>query len=257
MPINRFQGKVVIITGGDSGIGLVTARLFLEEGARVVLAARNEQRGKEALHILDPTGDRAIFIPCDVCRSGDCERVVQQTINTFGHIDVLFNNAGVIYINRSVTDTPEDLWDETIDVNLKGTYLMSKTVIPYMIHAGGGVIVNNASVFGLVGGMGAAAYCAAKGGVVLLTKAMALDHASQNIRVNCICPGSVDTPLLRAEMEDLGGVDKMKPIFASRHPMNRIASPEEVARVVVFLASDESSFMTGAAIPVDGGRTAW
>lgn len=134
---------------------------------------------------------------------------------------------------------------------------MSRAAIPEMAKSGGGAIINNASVFGLVGGMGAAAYCAAKGGVVLLTKAMALDHAAQNIRVNCVCSGSVDTPMLQAEMEDLGGVGKMKQVFAARHPMNRIASPEEIAQVVLFLASDEASFVTGASIPVDGGRTAW
>ncbi|GAB4480886.1 MAG: hypothetical protein Kow0088_22770 [Anaerolineales bacterium] len=170
---------------------------------------------------------------------------------------MLFNNAGVIYIDKTVVNTPEEVWDETIDINLKGTYLMSQAAIPAMVQGGGGVIINNASVFGLVGGFGAAAYCAAKGGVVLLTKAMALDHASQKIRVNCICPGSVDTPMLQGEMEDLGGVEQMKSVFASKHPMNRIASPEEIARVVLFLASEESSFITGAAIPVDGGRTAW
>lgn len=255
--MTRLQDKVTIITGGASGIGLATARLFLQEGASVVLAARNEQHGKEALRYLSFAGERVVFFSCDVRRSTDCESVVRQTVDMFGHLDVLFNNAGVIYIERSVTDTSDEIWDETIDINLKGTFLMSRAAIPEMAKSGGGVIINNASVFGLVGGMGAVAYCAAKGGVVLLTKAMALDHAAQNIRVNCVCPGSVDTPMLQAEMEDLGGVDKMKQVFAARHPMNRIASPEEIAQVVLFLASEEASFVTGASIPVDGGRTAW
>ncbi len=255
--MNRFEGKAVIITGGNSGIGLATARLFLEEGAKVVLAARNEVRGREALASLAFATDRLIFIPCDVRLRSDCARVVQQTVETFGRLDVLFNNAGVVYIDHTVVNTPEEMWDETIDVNLKGVYLMSQAAIPVMVNGGGGVIIHNASVFGLVGGMGAAAYCAAKGGVVLLTKAMALDHAAQNIRVNCICPGSVDTPMLRAEMEELGGIEKMKPIFAARHPLNRISSAEEVARAVLFLASDEASFITGVALPIDGGRTAW
>jgi NAD(P)-dependent dehydrogenase (short-subunit alcohol dehydrogenase family) len=255
--MTRLQGKVTIITGGASGIGLATARLFLQEGAKVVLVARNEQRGREALRLLSFAGERVVFFPCDVRRSTDCDRVVRKTVEIFGRLDILFNNAGVIYIEHTVTNTSEEMWDETMDVNLKGTFLMSRAAIPEMVKSGGGVIINNASVFGLVGGMGAAAYCAAKGGVVLLTKAMALDHAAQNIRVNCVCPGSVDTPMLQAEMEDLGGADKMKQVFAARHPMNRIASPEEVAQVVLFLASDEASFVTGASIPVDGGRTAW
>jgi NAD(P)-dependent dehydrogenase (short-subunit alcohol dehydrogenase family) len=255
--MNRFEGKVVLITGGNSGIGLAAARLFLEEGAKVVLAARNEQRGREALQTLSFAADRVIFVPCDVRSREDCMRAVEQTMRVFGRLDVLFNNAGVVYVDRTVVNTPEEIWDETLDVNLKGVYLMSQAAIPAMVQGGGGAIIHNASVFGLVGGMGAAAYCAAKGGVVLLTKAMALDHAAQNIRVNCICPGSVDTPMLQAEMEDLGGVEKMRPLFAARHPMNRIASAEEVAQTVLFLASDEASFVTGAALPVDGGRTAW
>ncbi len=255
--MNRFEGKVVIITGGNSGIGLATARLFLEEGAKVVLAARDEIRGREALASLAFAADRVIFVPCDVRLRNDCERVVRQTVETFGGVDVLFNNAGVVYVDRTVVNTPEEMWDETVDINLKGAYLMSQAAIPIMVNSGGGVIIHNASVFGLVGGMGAAAYCAAKGGVVLLTKAMALDHAAQNIRVNCICPGSVDTPMLRAEMEELGGIERMKPVFAARHPMNRISSAEEVAHAVLFLASDEASFITGVALPIDGGRTAW
>lgn len=255
--MNRFEGKVVLITGGNSGIGLAAARLFLEEGAKVVLAARNEQRGQEALQTLSFATHRVLFVPGDVRRKEDCMRAVEQTLLVFGRLDVLFNNAGVVYIDRTVVNTPEEIWDETLDVNLKGVYLMSQAAIPAMVQGGGGVIIHNASVFGLVGGMGAAAYCAAKGGVVLLTKAMALDHAAQNIRVNCICPGSVDTPMLQAEMEDLGGVEKMRPLFAARHPMNRIASAEEVAQTVLFLASEEASFITGAALPVDGGRTAW
>lgn len=255
--MTRLQGKVAVITGGASGIGLATARLFLKEGANVVLSGRDELRGKDALRKLSFAEERVFFYPSDVRNSTSCEKVVQQTFERFGQLDILFNNAGVVYIKRPITNTSEEIWDETIDINLKGTFLMSRAAIPAMINSGGGSIINNASVFGLVGGMGAAAYCAAKGGVVLLTKAMALDHAAQNIRVNCICPGSVDTPMLQGEMEELGDVEKMKQVFAARHPMNRIASPEEIAQVVLFLASEEASFVTGTSIPVDGGRTAW
>jgi NAD(P)-dependent dehydrogenase (short-subunit alcohol dehydrogenase family) len=254
--MNKLDGKVALVTGGSSGIGLETARLFLQEGARLALAARNERRGQAALESL-AAGERAIFIPCDVRRAADCSQAVRQTMDTFGRLDILFNNAGVVYIPLSVVETSEAVWDETLDVNLKGTYLMSRAAIPELVKNGGGAIVNNASVFGLVGGVGTAAYCAAKGGVVLLTKAMALDHASQNIRVNCVCPGSVDTPMLESEMEILGGVEKMRPAFAARHPLNRIASPAEIARAVLYLASEDSSFVTGIALPVDGGRSAW
>ncbi|HNM37945.1 MAG TPA: SDR family oxidoreductase, partial [Anaerolineales bacterium] len=181
---------------------------------------------------------------------------VEKTIEAFGRLDILFNNAGIIHVNRNVVTTLEDEWDATLNSNLKGTYLMSKYAIPYM-EKQGGAIVNNASIFGLVGGGGVAAYCAAKGGVINLTRAMAIDHAAQNIRVNCVCPGSVDTPLLEKEMDDLGGADLQRPKFASRHPMNRIATPEEVANAVAYLASDAASFVTGTALPVDGGRAAW
>jgi NAD(P)-dependent dehydrogenase (short-subunit alcohol dehydrogenase family) len=251
----RFENKVAIITGGASGIGLSAARMFLGEGAKVVLMGRDEKRGRDALESLG-AGENAIFIRGDVGSAKDCQRCVSETLRQFDRLDILFNNAGIIYVNKNVPDTTEDEWDAVLNSNLKGTYLMSKHAIPHMMKRGG-AIVNNASVFGLVGGMGAAAYCAAKGGVINLTRAMALDHAGQNICVNCVCPGSVDTPMLEKEMEDLGGVETQRPRFASRHPVNRIATPEEVARAVAFLASDDASFITGAALSVDGGRAAW
>ncbi len=249
----RFKDKVAIITGGTSGIGLAVAELLVREGAQVALFARDTKRGQEALKTL---GQNAIFIAGDVGVAADCQHCVEKTIEAFGRLDILFNNAGIIHVNRNVVTTLEDEWDATLNSNLKGTYLMSKYAIPYM-EKQGGAIVNNASIFGLVGGGGVAAYCAAKGGVINLTRAMAIDHAAQNIRVNCVCPGSVDTPLLEKEMDDLGGADLQRPKFASRHPMNRIATPEEVANAVVYLASDAASFVTGTALPVHGGRAAW
>ena len=252
----RLQGKVAIITGGNSGIGHATALLFSQEGAKVVIAARNEARGQQTVAAIRRGGGEALFVMCDVRRAIDCERVAQRTIKEFGQLDILFNGAGVIYPHRTVLDTTEEEWEQTMDVNVGGVYLMSKHVIPHMIEHGGGVITNIASVWGLVGGSGAAAYCASKGAVVLLTKAMALDHAHQNIRVNCICPGSVDTPMVRREMEALGGAEKARPIFAAKHPLNRISTPEEVAKSVLFLVSDDASFITGASLAVDGGRTA-
>ena len=248
----RFKDRVAIVTGGTSGIGLAVARIFNREGAKVVLVGRDADRSKSVLGEFRP--EEVIFVQGDVGNAKDCERCVGVTRERFGRIDILFNNAGSIYVNRTVADTTEEEWDETLNSNLKGAYLMSKFVIP---HMAGGSIINNASIFGLVGGMGVAAYCAAKGGLINLTRAMALDHAAQNIRINCVCPGSVDTPLLEKEMEDLGGVEIQLPKFASRHPMNRVATPEEVANAVAFLASDEASFITGAALSVDGGRAAW
>ncbi len=252
----RFENKVALITGGTSGIGLAVARLLMQEGARVLLMARDKLRGKEAEEILSSGGGQAIFIQGDVTSAEDCQRCVKKTVDVFGRLDILFNNAGIIYVNKNLVDTSEEEWDATVDSNLKGTFLMSKYAIPYIAKRGG-AIVNNASIFGLNGGGGVAAYCAAKGGVINLTRAMAIDHAPQNIRVNCVCPGSVDTPLLEKEMDDLGGRETQRPRFASRHPMNRIATPEEVAHAVAFLASDDASFITGTALSVDGGRAAW
>ena len=252
----RFKNKVAIITGGTSGIGLATAQLFSAEGARVVLMARDPSRGQEAIERITSSGGQAIFVQGDVSLAADCQRCVFDAVEAYGRLDTLFNNAGVIHVNRTLVDTSEEEWDTTLNSNLKSVFWMSKYAIPH-IAKNGGSIINNASIFGLVGGSGVAAYCAAKGGVINLTRAMAIDHASQNIRVNCICPGSVYTPLLENEMNDLGGVEVQLPRFAARHPMNRIASPKEIARAVAYLASDDASFITGIALPVDGGRSAW
>jgi NAD(P)-dependent dehydrogenase (short-subunit alcohol dehydrogenase family) len=253
----RLKGKVAIITGGTSGIGLAVAKVFAREGARLVLAARNETAGKQAVSEVTQGGGEAIFVSCDVTKAADCQEVVRVAIIHFDKINLLFNNSGIIFRNKSVVETTEDEWESSIGVMLTGTYHMSRFVIPEMVRVGGGSIINNSSIYGLIGGKGVAAYCAAKGGVTNLTRAMAIDHAPQNIRVNCICPGSVETPLLRQEMEECGGLEKMRPVFAAQHPLNRIASPEEVANAVLFLASDESSYITGVALSVDGGRAIW
>jgi len=255
--MGKLDGKTALITGGSSGIGLATALLFAREGAHIMLAARDPERGRQAVQQVSASGGQALFALCDVRQVADCQNAVKTALDAFGCLDILFNNAGVIYVDRTVADTSDQEWAETLDTNLSGTFFMSRCAIPPMAQAGGGVIINNASVFGLKAGAGAAAYCAAKGAVVLLTKAMAIDHAAQHIRVNCVCPGSVDTPLLLGEMVTLGGEELMRPRFAARHPLNRISTPEEIARAVLFLASDDSSFITGAALPVDGGRSAW
>jgi len=252
----KLEGRVALITGGNSGIGRATALLFAQEGARVVIAARDEGRGQETVKAITANGGQAVFIPCDVRRAPDCQKAVQKTVEAFGHLHILFNNAGLIYRARTVLETSEEEWDWTMDTNVRGAFLMSKYAIPEMIKAGGGVIINNASYFGLVGGRGVAAYCASKGALVLLTKAMALDHAHQNIRVNCLCPGSVDTPMLRREMEEMGGEAVVRSAFEAKHPLSRICTPEEVARAALYLASDDAAFVTGTAMVIDGGLTA-
>jgi len=251
----RLAGKVAIITGGTSGIGRATAVLFAREGAKVALTGRDEVRGRVALHEVKGAGGEGIFVRSDVRLAADCKRVVDETLKAFQRIDVLFNNAGV-FVPRTVPDCPEEEWDLTIDVNLKGTFLMSKCVLPHMIERGSGAIVNNSSGWVLVGGDAAAAYCASKGGVVLLTKAMAVDHGKHGIRVNCICPGDVDTPMLPEDAKVRGQSWENYLKGAANRPLGRIGRPEEIARAVLFLASDDASFMTGSALVVDGGGSA-
>jgi NAD(P)-dependent dehydrogenase (short-subunit alcohol dehydrogenase family) len=251
----RLANKVAIITGGTSGIGSATALLFAREGAKVVITGRNKERGKEVVEKIKRNGGDAIFFQADVRFPDACRRTVEETLNTFGTIDILFNNAGIFFPN-TIVDCTEEEWDLTLDINLKGAYLMSKFTLPIMIAQDSGVIINNSSGWGLVGGNEGAAYCAAKGGLVLLTKAMAVDHSHQGIRVNCICPGDVDTPMLKDDAQKRGmkWVDYLA--SGSDRPMGRIGKPEEIAKAALFLASDDSSFITGAILAVDGGGTA-
>jgi NAD(P)-dependent dehydrogenase (short-subunit alcohol dehydrogenase family) len=251
----RLAGKVALITGGTSGIGRATAVLFAREGAKVALTGRDEVRGRVVLHEVKSAGGEGIFIRSDVRLAADCRRAVDETIRTFKTIDLLFNNAGVFF-PRTVPDCTEEEWDLTVDVNLKGTFLMSKYTLPHMIEKRAGVIVNNSSGWGLVGGDAAAAYCASKGGVVLLTKAMAIDHGRHGIRVNCICPGDVETPMLPEDAKQRGQTWDEYLKGAANRPLGRIGKPEEIARAVLFLATDDSSFMTGSALVVDGGGSA-
>jgi len=252
----KLSDKVALITGGNRGIGLATARLLLEEGARVAIVGRDVQAGRAALEQLHQRSSDAIFLQCDVTRASDCEHVVQETVRTFGRLDILFNNAGIILRNRTIEATTEDEWDATMDTNVKSIYLMSRAALPHLRAMGGGAIVNTSSYMGLVGALGLAAYAASKGAVVNLTRSMALDYARENIRVNCICPGSVETDMIHAAWQLYGDADEAARVWAAKHPMNRIASPDEIARLVLFLASDDSSFITGAAVPIDGGITA-
>jgi NAD(P)-dependent dehydrogenase (short-subunit alcohol dehydrogenase family) len=251
----RLANKVALITGGTSGIGEATAMLFAKEGASVAVTGRNQARGQRVCDTILSSGGKAIFIPSDVRKAEHCRRSVAETVNAFGQLDILFNNAGVFY-PHTVLECSEQEWDEQLDVNLKGTFLMSKFVLPEMIRRGSGVIINNSSGWGLVGGDSAVAYCASKGGVVLLTKAMAIDHGRQGIRVNCICPGDVDTPMLPQDARMRGLKWQNYLAGCANRPLGRIGTPDEIARAALFLASDDSSFMTGAALVVDGGGTA-
>jgi NAD(P)-dependent dehydrogenase (short-subunit alcohol dehydrogenase family) len=254
----RFNGRTVIITGGSLGAGLAASRLFAREGANVVIASRGEKAGNEAVAMIQAEGGEAVYVPCDVSRATDCENAVNVAVEKYGGVDILVNNAGIVVLNTTVVNTSEEDWDKTMEINLSGAFYMSRYTVPHMIKAGKGAIVNVSSILGVIGGFGGAPYCASKGGMVMLTRAMALDHAQQNIRVNCILPGTIDSPMLKGEMEVLGGdEEKLRQMFASKHPMNRISTPEEQAHAILFLASDEASFITGAILPVDGGRTTW
>jgi NAD(P)-dependent dehydrogenase (short-subunit alcohol dehydrogenase family) len=249
-----LAGKVALITGAASGIGRATALLFAREGATVAITDIN-QAGQAVAEAILQNGGRAIFEPADVTQAADCQRVVDRTLRELGGIHVLFNNAGIMR-RASAVDLSEEDWDRVMSVNVKSIFLMSRLVIPIMIKTGGGSIVNTASGWGLVGGPRAAVYCASKGAVVLLTKAMAVDHGSQNIRVNCICPGDTDTDMLRNEAQQLGEPEDLFLAQSARRPLGRIGRPEEIAQAALYLASDAASFVTGTALVVDGGGLA-
>lgn len=252
----KLADKVAIITGGNSGIGAATTKLFSREGARVCITGRNEKRCRQVVAEINKTGGQAVSVLADVRSPDECRKTVEATVEAFGRVDILFNNAG-IYFPTDALDCSEEEWDLTIDINLKGTFLMSKFVLPLMIKHRSGVIINNGSGWGIVGGKKAVSYCASKGGVVLMTKAMALDHAGQGIRVNCLCPGDVKTPMLDEDARMQGMTwDEYHAQAASQRPMGRIGTPEEIAKAALFLASDDSSYMTGANLVVDGGGTA-
>jgi len=251
----RLVNQSALVTGATSGIGEATALLFAREGARVAVTGRNEGRGRRVVEAIEKISGRAIFVRTDVRKAADCRNAVDETVQAFGRVDILFNNAGVFYPHDTL-ECSEEEWDEQIDINLKGTFLMSKAALPGMIARSRGVIINNSSGWGVVGGDKAVAYCASKGGVVLMTKAMAIDHGRQGIRVNCICPGDVETPMLPVDAKLRG--QKWEDYLAgcANRPLGRIGTVEEIAKAVLFLATDDSSFMTGAALVVDGGGTA-
>jgi NAD(P)-dependent dehydrogenase (short-subunit alcohol dehydrogenase family) len=229
--------------------------LFAREGAAVSIVDLNEEAGQEIAREISMAGGRAIFERADVARHADCRRVVERTVHEFGGIHILFNNAGIIR-RASVVEISEEDWDAVMAVNVKSVFLMCREVIPIMASAEGGSIISTASGWGLVGGPRAVAYCASKGAVVLLTKAMALDHGRQKIRVNCICPGDTDTAMLRSEAQQLGEAEDRFLAESAKRPLGRVGTPEEIARAALYLASDAASFVTGVALVVDGGGLA-
>ncbi len=255
MPAQQLHGKTAIITGAAGGIGRATALRFAGEGAALVLADLNQEQGEELVREVSAAGGHAIFERADVTRPADCRRVAERTVQEFGGLHILFNNAGIIR-RGSVLEISENDWDAVIAVNVKSIFLMSREIIPMMGRAEGGSIINTASGWGLAGGSQAAAYCASKGAVVLMTKAMAIDHGRQKIRVNCICPGDTDTAMLRAEARQLGVAEERFLSDSAKRPLGRLGKPDEIANAALYLASDAASFVTGAALVVDGGGLA-
>lgn len=253
--MKNLQDKVAVITGGASGIGKATALLFAEEGAKVAILDINDPAGMMVVNEITSTGNQAVYIHCDVTKAEQCQKAVEETVKAFGGIDILFNNAGIIR-RADILETTEDEWDRVMAINVKSIFLMGKFVIPIMEKAGKGAIINTASGWGLKGGQKAVAYCASKGAVVNMTRAMAIDYGPKNIRVNCVCPGDTDTPMLRNEAHQLGQNEKEFLIDAASRPLGRYAQPIEIAQVVLFLASDAASYVTGAAYVVDGGGLA-
>ncbi len=256
---NRLKGKVALVTGAGSGIGRAVAAVFAREGAAVgINYFRNEEGARETLRHIEISGAEGELLKADVSKPGDAESIVTQLKNRFGKIDILVNNSGIG--SESTPDRVTEIsladWDRVMDVNLKGVMLTSKFVLPGMMERKQGTIINISSIRGLLGNPNLASYCASKGGVVLLTRETALDYAGFGIRVNCICPGFVNTEMFRGYIEKQEDPGLALKVFEEMSPLNRVGEPEEIAKAVLFFAGDASSFVTGTALPVDGGYTA-
>jgi len=247
--------KVAVVSGGASGIGLGTAELLSEMGAKVILLDIQTEKGEKEAQRLRDAGNKAWFMHCDVTSGESCRNVADDIEKDYGRLDILFNNAGVA-IRKDTVDLLEREWDLAMNVTLKGVYMLSHNLIPLMQKTGGGSIVNTGSGWSLKGGDQAISYCAAKGGVWNMTRAMAIDHGKDNIRVNCVCPGDIDTPLLRSECAQLGDDEDAFMEEAADRPLQRVGQPMDVANAVLFLASDLSQWITGTHLVVDGGGIA-
>jgi len=249
----RMKDKVAVITGASVGIGQSTAELFAREGARVVVNSQSV-RGAAVADQIAKNGGSAAFVQGDVTQPDDAQRIIDATVQQFGRLDVLVNNAGIVLPGTVDTTSVED-WDRTIAVNVRGVYLMSKAAVQQMLQQGSGAIVHNSSIAGVKGLKDRAAYCASKGAVVALTKAMAIDYVDKNIRVNCVNPGTTLTPSLQDRIDAFDDPVAAKKMFISRQPMGRLGEPDEIAAGILYLASDEASFVTGAVLNIDGGLT--
>jgi NAD(P)-dependent dehydrogenase (short-subunit alcohol dehydrogenase family) len=257
--MGTFDGKVVIVTGGALGMGRATAIAFAGEGASVTIADVNDSAGRSAIAAVEAAGGQGHLVVGDVARATECQRVVRETVDRFGHLDVLFNNVGIQPLDSysNVEDTSEETWDRILDVNLKSYFLMSKYAIPEIRRRGGGAIINVASVQGLQSMKGVPAYAASKGGILSLTRQMAVEYAREKIRVLAICPGTIDTEMARtAARLEPDGVEAALERMGRSHPIGRIGTGDDIANVVLFLASERASFMTGEYVCVDGGYMA-
>jgi NAD(P)-dependent dehydrogenase (short-subunit alcohol dehydrogenase family) len=253
--VGALDGRGVLVTGGASGIGRAVAELFAREGGAIAIVDRDAANGRAAAEAIGQRGGRAVFVEADVTEAEAVRRAVAATLAWAGRLDVVVTSAGIVR-RATVLETSEAEWARVMATNVTSVFLVARAAIPAMRATGGGAIVTIASAWGLVGGRRAAAYCASKGAVVQLTRAMALDHAADRIRVNCVCPGDTDTPMLRTEAAELGEPIETFLEAAARRPLGRVGRPEEIARAALFLASDAASFVTGATLVVDGGGIA-
>jgi len=247
-----FAGRVAFVTGGGTGIGRATALAFARQGASVAVAGHTREHVEEAAAAIEQAGGLALALVCDVARGDEVAAAIESTVERFGRLDFAFNNAGIEQPPKPVVDVAEDEWDRLIDVNLRGVFLCMKHQIPQMLSQGGGVIVNTASGAGVKGIAGQSAYCASKFGLIGLTKAAALDYAADNIRVNAICPGIIDTPMMD---RFTGGTGEGRARVIAQEPVGRMGSAEEIASAVLWMCSDDAAFLVGHALVMDGGQT--